>query len=153
MPQKPSKNAKNGKHAANGRLIKELNNALGWELRASAMYAHYAAYVQGLASLPLEEHFEEESTESMGHAKKVRDIISELGAEAVTDRDPTPIVHTLDANVMLEEALKTESAAAEQYAKLVQMVKGQARYFHSLLHIMMDEEKAVVEAEKLLERS
>jgi len=26
-------------------LIAELNKALGWELRAEAMYAHYAAYL------------------------------------------------------------------------------------------------------------
>jgi bacterioferritin (cytochrome b1) len=144
----PSKSSKAGK----ARLLKELNKALGWELRAVAMYAHYAAYVQGLASLQLEEHFEEEATESLGHAKKVRDIISELGGVAVTDRDPAPIVHTLDASVMLDEALKTEKGAAAQYARILPLVKGEARYTHSLMHVFMDEQKSVVDVEKLQAR-
>ena len=70
-------------------LIAELNKALGWELRAQAMYAHYAAYVQGLESMTLKGHFEEEAKESFGHAETVRDIISQMGGEAVTTRDPS----------------------------------------------------------------
>lgn len=143
---------KSSNRNANEKLVKELNKALGWELRASAMYGHYAAYVQGIESLPLEEHFNEESVESMGHARKVRDIISELGALAVTDRDPAPIVHTTDSRVMLEEALKTEHGAASQYAKILPMLRDQPRYTHSILHILMDEQKAVVEVERLLAR-
>src|SRR5262245_38924849 len=49
------------------KLIAALNASLGWELRAQAMYAHYAAYVKGLEALTLVEHFEEEVTESTGH--------------------------------------------------------------------------------------
>ena len=29
-------------------LIRLLNSALGWELRAQLLYAHYAAYVKGI---------------------------------------------------------------------------------------------------------
>ena len=134
------------------RLVGLLNQALGWELRAHAMYAHYAAYVKGLESMTLGEHFEEEAMESIGHAKKVRDIIAQVGGVAATDRDPTPIRHTEDWKVMLAEALKTESTAAKTYARLVPMVKDSAVFTHTLLHIMMDEEKAVVEVETLLGR-
>ena len=84
--------------------IKELNKALGWELRAQAMYAHYAAYVKGLEMLTLQSHFEEEATESFGHAKKVREVIADLDGEAVTTRDSAAIVHTEDVKTMLEEA-------------------------------------------------
>jgi len=37
-------------------VIAELNKALGWELRAQAMYAHYAAYLKGLEMLTLKSH-------------------------------------------------------------------------------------------------
>ncbi len=40
-----------------GQLIKLLNQALAWELRAQAIYAHYAAYLKGLETLTLAEHF------------------------------------------------------------------------------------------------
>jgi len=53
---------------------------------------------------------------------------------------------------MLQEALKTEAAAADVYRKIVPLVKDNAIFFHSLSHIMMDEMKAVVEMENLLGR-
>lgn len=135
----------------NKALIAELNKALGWELRAQAMYAHYAAYVQGLESMTLKGHFEEEAKESFGHAEKVRDIISELGGEAVTTRDATPIMHTKSIKKMLEESLKTEKAAAAQYEKIL-VHASHTVHKHDLYHIMMEEMRAVVEVETLLGR-
>ncbi len=134
------------------KVIEALNKALGWELRASMMYAHYAAYVKGLEAVPLEEHFKEEATESFGHAEVVRNIIADLGGEAVTKRDPEPIVHTEDWKRMLEESLKTEKRAAAAYLELVPMVKEYQPFWHDLNHILLDEQKAVIEVEKLLGR-
>jgi bacterioferritin (cytochrome b1) len=140
------------KIANRSKPISLLNQALGWELRAQALYAHYAAYVKGLESLALAGHFEEEVTESLGHAKKVRDIIAMLDGEAVTTRDAAPIVHTEDVKVMLEEALKTEQKAAAVYQKIVPLAKAHAPCHHALYHIMMDEMNAVIEMETLLGR-
>ena len=140
------------KFANRGKLITALNNALGWELRAQAMYAHYAAYVKGLESLTLAGHFAEEATESFGHAKQVRDIIATLDGEAITTRDPVTIVHSEDTMVMLEEALKTESKAADAYRKILPMVKEDAVYYHAIYHILKDEMNAVIEVENLLGR-
>lgn len=134
------------------KLVRMLNQALGWELRAQALYAHYAAYVKGLESMTLAEHFEEEVTESVGHAKQVRDIIATLGGEAVSTRDAAPIVHTEDTKVMLEEGLKTEQKAAAAYAKILPMLKGHAPSHHTIYHIMKDEMNAVIEMETLLGR-
>lgn len=140
------------KIANQAKLVKALNQSLGWELRAQALYAHYAAYVKGLESLTLAEHFEEEVTESLGHGKKVREIIAVLGGEAVTTRDAAPIVHTEEVRVMLEEALKTESKAAEAYQKIIPMVRGNAVFYHTIYHILKDEMTAVMEVEALLGR-
>lgn len=134
------------------KVIAALNQALAWELRASAMYAHYAAYVKGLESLTLEDVFKEEAVESFGHAEKVRNAIADLGGEAVTERDQTPILHTEDVRTMLEEALKTEQKAAQQYGEIVPLVKPYYPHFHDLIHIQKDEMEAVIEFEKLLGR-
>jgi bacterioferritin (cytochrome b1) len=133
-------------------VIMELNNALGWELRAQAMYAHYAAYLKGLEMLTLKSHFDEEATESFGHAAKVRDMIATLGGEAVTTRDAVPIVHTEDWKTMLAEALLTEQAAAAQYQKILPLVESYPPFSHTIIHIMKDELDAVVEVESLLGR-
>ncbi len=134
------------------KVIEALNKALGWELRASMMYAHYAAYVKGIEAVPLEEHFKEEATESFGHAEIVRGIIADLGGEAVTKRDTEPIVHTEDWRKMLEEGLKTERKAAAAYQELLPMVRDYHPFWHALSHILMDEQNAVIEVEKLLGR-
>jgi bacterioferritin (cytochrome b1) len=140
------------KRKAGGKLVELLNQSLGWELRAQAMYAHYAAYVKGVESLTLAGHFEGEVTESLGHAKQVRDIIAALNAEAVTTRDDAEIVHTGDTSVMLEEALKTESAAAAAYRKIIPLVKDNPVFYHAIYHILKDETAAVIEVETLLGR-
>jgi bacterioferritin (cytochrome b1) len=138
--------------AGSDKLVELLNQSLGWELRAQAMYAHYAAYVKGLESITLAEHFEGEVTESVGHAKKVRDIIAAVGGEAVSTRDDAEIVHTEDTQVMLEEALKTESAAAAAYRKIIPLVKDHPVFYHAIYHILKDEAAAVIEVETLLGR-
>ncbi len=140
------------KQPKNAKLITQLNGALGWELRAQALYAHYAAYVRGLETLTLESHFQEEATESFGHAKAVREIIQTLGGEAVTTRDATPILHTTDTRVMLEEALKTEQGAAAAYRKIVALVKDHPVHYHTIFHILRDEMNSVLEMEQLLGR-
>jgi bacterioferritin len=140
------------KQSKNPKLVALLNRALGWELRAQALYSHYAVYVKGLESLALAGHFEAEAAESVTHAKQVREAIAMLGGVAVTAGDPAPIVHTEDTRVMLKEALKTEAAAADVYRKIVPLVKDNAIFFHALSHVMMDEMKAVVELENLLAR-
>ena len=134
------------------RLVTLLNRALAWELRAQAVYAHYAAYVKGLDSLTLSKHFEAEVTESVGHAKKVRNIIAALGGEAVSTRDAVPIVHTEDTRTMLEEALKTEQKAAAGYQGIVPLVKNHPVFYHTIFHILKDEMNAVIEMETLLGR-
>ena len=41
-------------------ILDSLNKALAWELRAIAMYAHYAAYVSGIHRINLATHFNNE---------------------------------------------------------------------------------------------
>ena len=132
------------------KLLGMLNKALAWELRAYAMYAHYAAYVKGLESLSLKGHFEEEAGESVGHAARVREVIALLDGAAVTDRDSTAIVHTDDWTVMLEEALKTETTAAKTYQGMLPLAREHPAITHTLMHIYMDELSAVDEVSTLL---
>ena len=109
---------------SNDELISALNKALAWELRAIAMYAHYAAYVSGIHRLHLATHFNTEVTESVTHAATVRSAIVKLDGEAITERDPTPIVHTSNYQEMLQEAYATESKAAATYGGILPLVEG-----------------------------
>jgi bacterioferritin len=133
------------------KMIRALNDALGWELRAQMMYAHYAAYVKGIYRLHLKPYFEGEATESVGHATAVRDHIAQLGGEARTERDKTEIVHTTDYRVMLDEAMKTEQYAAKSYKALLELPGVSPELYDAIEQIYLQEERAVEELRQLMD--
>jgi len=104
-------------------LVDRLNEALGWELRAMNMYAHYAANIQGIHRLQLDPMFTEEATESLAHADVVRRSIVKLGGVPVTERNPHPIVHSTDFKDMLQRSLETETKASEVYAGIITLLE------------------------------
>ena len=134
---------------SSSQLIRKLNGALGWELRAMALYAHYAAYVKGIHRLHLKPYFEAEAAESMTHSTTVRAAIVKLGGIARTERDATEIVHTTDYRVMLDEALKTEVHAAKSYATILEMGGLDSEIFDAIQQIYFAEERAVEELHQL----
>lgn len=131
-------------------LIDRLNAALAWELRALTMYAHYAAYVQGIYRLHLKPFFEAEATESLGHADVVRAEIVKLSGHAVTERDSTAIVHTTDYKVMLEEAMKTEKHAAASYQSFLDLPGLDAELYDAVEQVYFQEARSVEELNRLL---
>lgn len=132
------------------KLIEKLNGALGWEMRAATLYAHYAAYVKGLYRLHLKPYFEAEAAESMVHANTVRGAIVKLGGAACTDRDKTEIVHTTDYTEMLDEAMKTETRAAKTYRAILGLGGLDAELHDAIEQIAFAEERAVEELNQLL---
>jgi bacterioferritin len=137
----------------NTKLIEELNNALSWELRAIFMYSHYSAYVQGINRLHLSTHFNQEATESVGHANIVRSAIVKLGGIAITDRNISEIVHTTDYIEMLKQAYQTEKTASEVYGKILETLKNHNddELYDSVENIYFAELRSVEEVRMLLE--
>jgi len=135
----------------NEELIRRLNDALGWELRAQLMYFHYAAYVKGIYRLHLKPYFEGEATESVGHATAVRDHIVQLGGVARTERDGTEIVHTTDYRVMLDEAMKTETHAANCYKEFLDLPGIDPELHDAIEQIYFQEERSVEELKQLMD--
>jgi bacterioferritin (cytochrome b1) len=107
----------------NEKLVTKLNEALGWELRAINMYAHYVANIRGIHRIQLSPLFKSEVDESIVHADTVRNAIVKNDGIAVTERNPEPILHTTDYTVMIEESLKTEMQAAIVYGELMKMLE------------------------------
>ena len=136
--------------SSNTVLVDRLNDALGWEIRAQLMYAHYAAYVKGIYRLHLKPYFEAEATESVGHATTVRDQITKLGVVARTNRDETEIIHTTDYRVMLTEAMKTESHAANSYKGFLELPGIDSELSDAIEQIYFQEERSVEELKQLM---
>lgn len=136
--------------AAQQSLINALNKALAWELRAIAMYSHYAAYVKGIPRLHLQPKFATEANESLAHAAQVRDAIVKLGGIAVTRPAEVEIVHTDALEVMLEEALMTEQQAVAHYREILAELDTEEEMFDVIQQIQFAEERAVDELRKLM---
>ena len=131
-------------------LIDKMNAALGWELRAINMYAHYAANVTGIHRLQLSPMFTTEMTESIEHADIVRKGIVQLGGIPVTERNTHPITHTTDYIEMLNYSLETEIKASEVYAELLPMIDQTDDLYDSIEQIYLSELKSVEEMRLLV---
>ena len=132
------------------KLIDKLNDALGWELRAINMYAHYAANVKGIHRLQLSPMFNTEMVESIEHADIVRKGIVQLGGIPVTERSNHPITHTTDFMEMLTYSLETEIKASKVYAELLPLIDETDDLYDSVEQIYLSELKSVEEMRLLV---
>lgn len=135
------------------KLIEKMNQALGLELRAINLYAHYAAYVKGLNRIQLEPMFQREANESMVHAATIRNAIVKHGGECVTLRDQMEITHTTDTREMLQGALATEIKAAEVYGELLPLLEeiSDRELYDAIEQIYLTELRSVEEIRLLLD--
>ena len=134
-------------------LIKTLNEALGWELRAANMYAHYAANIRGIHRLQLSPMFTTEATESTMHADIVRKAIVKLGGIPVTERNTHPIIHTTQYDEMLIHSLDTETRAASVYAAIMLEIDsvGDQEMYDAIEQIYLAELRSLEELRLLME--
>lgn len=134
-------------------LVDRLNEALGWELRAVNMYAHYAANIRGIHRLQLAPMFTTEMTESIEHADIVRRAIVKLGGVPVTERNPHEIVHTTEFNEMLSRSFETESKAAEVYGSIMEIIEeaGDQEMYDAIEQIYLAELRSLEQLKMLLD--
>ena len=126
-------------------LLRLLNDALAREMRAQAMYAHYAAYVKGIHRLHLKPYFENEAAESVVHAQTVRNALVRLGGIAITERHAQGIEHSTDYRMMLDEALKTEQESKEAYQVILPLLREDEELYDAIEQILFAEERSVEE--------
>ena len=131
-------------------LLDRLNEALTRELRAEAMYAHYAAYVKGIHRLHLKPYFESEAAESFTHARTVRNVLVQLGGIASTERHVQPIEHTTDYQIMLDQALDTERQSAAVYRGILPLLQENEELYDAIEQILFAEERSVEELMQLI---
>jgi bacterioferritin (cytochrome b1) len=140
-----------GENTPANEMIRMLNAALAWEMRAQTLYSHYAAYVKGIYRLHLKPYFEGEAAESVVHGNTVREQIVKLGGVATTDRDPAEIVHTTDYKVMLREAFETETQAAKGYKGFLDLPGIDSELYDAIEQIYFQEERSIEELSQLLD--
>ena len=137
----------------NNNIIEKMNLALGWELRAINMYAHYSANVKGIHRLQLSPMFNTEMTESIEHADIVRKGIVQLGGIPVTERNEHQITHTTNYKEMLNYSLETEAKAAEVYGELLEIIErsDEQDLYDSIEQIYLAELRSIEEIRLLVD--
>lgn len=80
----------------------------------------------------------------------VSNAINQLGGVAVTDRNSTPIVHTTDYQVMLQEVLRTEQVAADTYKGILENTADNQELYDSIEQIYFAEVRSTEELNQLI---
>lgn len=132
------------------KIIKLLNKALGWELRAQIMYFHYASYVKGIYRLHLAPFFTAEANESVAHAALVRNCIVKLGGIATTTPDVSPVIHLTEYADMLNECLATELGAGKLYHEILSNLNPDDELHDSIQQICFAEDRSVEALKRLM---
>jgi bacterioferritin len=137
--------------ASTQELIDALNGDLANELQAVIMYTAYSAQVKGPYRLPLVQFMQGEVPDELGHAQYLADKIVSLGGVPTTT--PAPVPPAEDAKEMLENILKAEKQAIEDYSARAEMAEsmGMVGLMVQLEDMVRDETGHYEETQKLLD--
>ena len=133
-------------------IIEKLNEAVSMEFGAFHMYLQFSLLIHGKDRIKWHEFFEEQSQESLGHAKLFAGKIVARGGIPTSQSAPFKQVQDLDE--MLELALETEKRAVQLYTKIHAAVEGHDKPLQYLLEQQIqDEQEDVEEIEKYLRQA
>ena len=134
-------------------IINELNKALEVEYSAIIMYLHHAEFVTGLNAEPIIERLKEIASDEEKHRDMIRERIVVLGGVPSTKLGDLKISQSDNIKEMLKYELKEELVAVKLYQKILGLVKqldNSETLYHSIYHLIQDEQEHVEELKRLL---
>ncbi len=135
------------------RVASILNNILEQELAGVVRYTHYSFLVFGHGRIPIVSWLRGQADESLLHAHKAGEMITHLGAYPSLGIGPLLDSHQLNVDVILREALASESRALDLYRSLLDAVTGKSVMLEEYARQMIyAEELHAGEVEKMLRR-
>lgn len=136
------------------RVVSLLNRILEQELAGVVRYTHYSFLVFGHNRIPIVSWLRGEATESMTHAHKAGEMITQLGAYPSLEIGPLLDSHKHDIGAILREAMETEAKALALYKELLACVEGRSVMLEEYAREMIyAEELHAGEVDKMLRRS
>src|SRR5436309_9863722 len=134
-------------------VVETLNKILEMELAGVIHYTHYSFMVFGYNRIPIVKWFEEQATESMGHAREAGELVTQLGAHPSLAIGPLLETHKHDIGDILRESLGHEKATLVHYETLLKLVKDEDVMLEEFAreHIYL-EHLHVGEVDKMLRR-
>ena len=108
--------------ADNQKIIMSLNKILEMELAGVVRYTHYALMVYGYGRIPIISWLRDQATESLDHANKAGELITNLGGHPSLAIGPLLETNTHDIGNILRESLEHEKASLDCYKDLLKLV-------------------------------
>jgi len=137
--------------ADNKKIIEALNKILELELAGVVRYTHYALMVYGYSRIPIISWLRSQATESLDHANRAGELITNLGGHPSLAIGPLLETHNHDIGNILRESLEHEKISLNSYKELLTLVEGQSvmleEYAREMLHT---EELHLGEVDKML---
>lgn len=134
-------------------VIKQLNDILEMELAGVVRYLHYSLMARGPGRIPVVKFFQEQATESFGHAAKIGEKITALGAHPSLSVRPVPDTQTHATIEILKESLEFEKQGIQMYKDLVPLVEGDIPLEELAREMVRMETEHVEEVQKMIEQS
>lgn len=140
-------------NTSNTAIIKSLNTILELELSGVVRYTHYALMVFGYNRIPIVSWLRGQATESLDHANKAGELITNLGAHPSLAIGPLLETHNHDVGGILRESLEHENATLDAYRKLFKLVEGKSVMLEEYAREMIyAEEMHLGEVDKMLRK-
>ena len=108
--------------ADNTKIIASLNKILEMELAGVVRYTHYSLMVYGYSRIPIISWLRDQATESLDHANKAGELITNLGGHPSLGIGPLLETNTHDIGNILRESLEHEKASLDCYRDLLSVV-------------------------------
>jgi bacterioferritin len=108
--------------ADNTKIIASLNKILEMELAGVVRYTHYSLMVYGYSRIPIISWLRDQATESLDHANKAGELITNLGGHPSLGIGPLLETNTHDIGNILRESLEHEKASLDCYRDLLSIV-------------------------------
>ena len=137
--------------ADNKKIIEALNKILELELAGVVRYTHYALMVYGYSRIPIISWLRSQATESLDHANRAGELITNLGGHPSLAIGPLLETHNNDIGNILRESLEHEKISLNSYKELLTLVEGQSVMLEEYAREMLyTEELHLGEVDKML---
>ena len=137
--------------ADNQKIITSLNKILEMELAGVVRYTHYSLMVYGYGRIPIISWLRGQANESLDHANKAGELITNLGGHPSLSIGPLLETHNHDIGNILRESLEHERNSLDCYKDLLQLVEGQSVMLEEYAREMIyTEELHLGEVDKML---
>jgi bacterioferritin len=133
--------------------VNALNTILELELSGVVRYTHYSLMVFGYNRIPIVSWLRGQATESLDHANKAGELITNLGDHPSLAIGPLLETHNHDVGEILRESLEHEKATLTAYKKLLKLVEGNSVMLEEYAREMIyAEEMHLGEVDKMLRK-